>query len=166
MILYSEWKAHLNLIEWGYRLEWKLHYWMNAHCTVLVVRIIVEVTWGLWQQSCMSPEVFYVWNFPTFSTVQHPECTGAQGFSLTLCMLTEVVIHCSRLSFINFYKLKIFCTAYMVTWICCGHIGISYARLGGSLLIATKVTVFTMHSRTNEISHSFYCLIIFSHVDM
>jgi len=49
---------------------------MNARCTVLVVRIIVEVTWGMWHRSCMSPEVFYVQNFPTFSTVQHPACTG------------------------------------------------------------------------------------------
>jgi hypothetical protein len=56
----------------------------------------------------MSPEVFYVQNFPTFSTVQHPECTGAQAFLLTLYMLIEVVIHCSHVNFINFYKPKIF----------------------------------------------------------
>jgi len=86
---------------------------MNAHCTVLVVKIIVEVTWLL-QQSCISPEVFYVQNFPTFRTVQHPACTGAQGFSLTLCMLIEVAIHCSHVNFINFYKLKIF--VLLVQW--------------------------------------------------
>jgi hypothetical protein len=56
----------------------------------------------------MPPEVFNVWNFPTSNTVQHPSCTGAQGFSLTLYMLTEVVVHCSHLNFINFYKLQMF----------------------------------------------------------
>jgi len=56
----------------------------------------------------MAPEVFYVWDFLTFSIVQHPASTGAQGFLLTLYMLIEVVIHCSHVNFINFLNLQIF----------------------------------------------------------
>jgi len=32
------------------------------------------------QTSRVPPEVFQLWDFPTSSTVQHPSCTGAEGY--------------------------------------------------------------------------------------
>jgi hypothetical protein len=39
---------------------------------------------GFCGRSCVPPKVFYIWDFPICSTVQHPSCTAGQGFFAVL----------------------------------------------------------------------------------